>query len=647
LAKTLFQKIAGSHLREGALEPGRVVGLRIDQTLTQDATGTMAWLQFETLGLDRVKNDLAVSYVDHNTLQQGPENADDHRYLESVARKFGAYFSRPGNGICHQVHLERFSRPGATLLGSDSHTPTCGGAGMLAIGAGGLSVALAMAGRPYSFTCPEVLRIVLKGRLRPWVTAKDIILEILRRRTTRGNSRLVVEYAGDGLAGLSVPERATIANMGAELGVLSSLFPSDDATLAFLKAQRREQDFSPVEADPDATYAETLEVDLAALEPLAACPHRPDNVRPVRELAGTRIDQVCIGSCTNSSFKDLTRVARILKGRRLPGHLSLVVVPGSRQVLEMITASGALATFVAAGARLVEPSCSFCIGSGHSPPSGGGSVRTSNRNFKGRCGTEDAGVYIVSPEVATASAIVGTIADPRTLGIELPDAAMPTEFTTDDSMILPPAPAGTRVEIIRGPNIGEPPRPTLLPEDFTAEVMLRLGDNVTTDTIMPAGQRLKYRSNIKKYSSYVFEPADPTFPARCLENKPRGIVNVVVAGLSYGQGSSREHAAICPEYLGVKLVVAKSFERIHRQNLVNSGIVPLTFANLDDYDRVKQGDRLRVRQARRQLERGERITIASESGEYEIELVSDLSESERATVLAGGLLNAIRLAEAR
>ena len=642
MSSTLFARLAAPHVREGELLPGRTVGLRIDQTLTQDATGTMAWLQFETMGLDRVRTDLSVSYVDHNTMQDGPENFDDQRYLYSTARKFGAWFSRAGNGICHQAHLERFAKPGGTLLGSDSHTPTAGGAGMLAIGAGGLSVALAMAGRPYEFVCPETLGIVLRGKLRPWVTAKDVILEVLRRLTTRGNSRFVVEYSGDGVAGLTVPERATIANMGAELGVLTSIFPSDENTRLFLHAQGREADYTPLAADPDASWDRTVEIDLGAIEPLAACPHSPDKVLPVVDLAGTKVDQVCIGSCTNSSYQDLMRVAAILRGRRIHPETSLVVVPGTRQALAMITASGALAHLLAAGARFIEPSCSFCIGAGQAPPSGGISVRTSNRNFKGRCGTADAGVYLVSPETAAATVLAGILTDPRRLEMAHPAVVLPDQYPVDDGMLLAPAPPGTEVPILRGPNIGEPPKPAALPDDITAEAMLVLGDNITTDHIMPAGPRLKYRSNITRYADFVFEPVDPTFARRCLANKAAGVTNAVLAGLSYGQGSSREHAAICPEYLGVKLVVAKSFERIHRQNLVSFGIVPATFANPEDLARVQSGDRLRLAGVRATIAAGERLVATCPARGYELELVPELSEDDRQVVLAGGLLNKVR-----
>ncbi|PKL12737.1 MAG: aconitate hydratase, partial [Spirochaetae bacterium HGW-Spirochaetae-6] len=542
-----------------------------DQTLTQDATGTMVYLQLEAIGIDKVKTELSVSYVDHNTLQDGFENADDHRYLMSIAKKAGVVYSKAGNGICHQLHVERFGIPGKTLLGSDSHTPTGGGIGMLAIGAGGLDVASAMAGSPFYLTYPKVIQVKLKGKLRPFVCAKDVILKLLEILTTKGNVGYVVEYAGEGVATLSVPERATITNMGAELGVTTSVFPSDRVTLDFMKAQGRQKDWQVLEADADASYDKVIEIDLNELEPMIALPHSPDNIKRVRDVAGMKVDQVLVGSCTNGSYQDVMVVAGLLKNQRVHPEVSFGVAPGSRQVLEMVAANGSLADIVKAGARILESVCGFCIGAGQAPSSEGVSIRTNNRNFKGRSGTEDAGIYLVSPETAVACALTGKITDPRDLGLAFPKIKRPDKFFVDDTQFIFSS-GEPKTEILRGPNIGNPPVNQELPEKISGELSLKVGDKITTDHIMPAGFRLKYRSNIEKYSSYVFEPVDPAFAKRAAANRDRGAHNIIVGGWSYGQGSSREHAAMCPMFLGVKMVIAKSFERIHTDNLINFGI---------------------------------------------------------------------------
>jgi len=558
MGKSLTRKILESHLVEGEWKSGTEIGIRIDQTLTQDATGTMAYLQLEAMGVEALATDLSVSYIDHNTLQMGFENADDHRYLMGIARKYGIYLSRAGNGICHQVHLERFGKPGATLLGSDSHTPTGGGLGMVSIGAGGLDVALAMGGAPFFLPCPEVVRVVLKGGLGPWVAAKDLVLKMLELFGTKGNVGRIFEYAGPGLASLSVPERATVTNMGAECGVTTSVFPSDEATRDYLRAQGREADWKLLLPDADAEYAQEVEIDLSALEPLAAAPHSPGNVVRVGSLASVKVDQVCVGSCTNSSYRDLATVSLMLRGRKLPPEVSLVVTPGSRQVLYNIDKDGYLADIIASGARLVESSCSFCIGNGQAPASGAVSLRTSNRNFEGRSGTADAQVYLVSPETAIASALLGRVASGLDLGYPPPSVALPERYAVDDSMIIAPLGEAERAgtEIVRGPNIGGPPVVAELPEDLSGTAAIKVGDKVTTDHIMPAGARLKYRSNIKAYSAFVFEGVDPGFAGRAAAARDLGSHNVIVAGLSYGQGSSREHAAICPAALGVRAVIA-------------------------------------------------------------------------------------------
>ena len=644
MEKTITQKIIEYHLESGRFAPGEEVAVRIDQTLTQDATGTMAYLQLEAMKIDRIKTELSVSYIDHNTIQIGFENADDHRYLRSVARKYGIYFSRAGNGICHQVHLERFSKPGKTLLGSDSHTSTAGALGMLAMGAGGLDVALAMAGEPFYLDCPRVIRINLTGKLPPWVSAKDIILRVLEIFTTKGNVGYVFEYDGDGLSMLSVPERATIANMGAECGVTTSLFPSDEMTRRFLRAEGREKDWSEIKPDADALYDRTVEINLTELVPMMARPHSPDHVDPVAKAGAVPVSQVCIGSCTNSSYKDLVTVAKILRGKQVHEGVSLVVTPGSRQVLENLTKDGYLADFLGAGARVTESSCGFCIGASHSPESGGVSVRTSNRNFPGRSGTEDAEVYLTSPETAAAAAVTGKLIDPRNMPLPYPGTEMPERFHISDDMITEPIPSADRasVRIIRGPNIGKPPENDPLPADISGEVAIKVGDKITTDHIMPAGARMKYRSNIPKYAEFVFETLDKKFYRRAMKNRKAGRHNIVIAGLSYGQGSSREHAAICPMYLGVKAVIAKSFERIHAANIINFGILPLIFKNEKAYDGIDQGDRLEIPGIREILEAGRAITVRNTTKGIDFEVTCNLSRRQRDILLAGGALNAVR-----
>ncbi len=641
MEKTIAGKILKSHLVSGNLLPGNEITIRIDQTLTQDATGTMAYLQLEAMGVTRVATELSVSYVDHNTLQQGFENADDHRYLRTVAAKYGVLYSRAGNGICHQVHLERYSRPGKTLLGSDSHTPTAGGMGMIAIGAGGLDVALAMATGTYTLTVPKVTRVKLTGKLSPWVSAKDVILALLRILTTKGNVNTLVEYAGPGVATLSVPERATITNMGAELGVTTSVFPSDRVTRKFLASQQREDQWAELKPDKGACYDNKVEIDLSTLEPLAALPHSPDNIKPIRELSDVAVDQVCLGSCTNSSYKDLVTVAEMLRGETVHPNVSLVVAPGSRQVLRMIADSGALALLIDAGARIAESACGFCIGMGSAPNSGGVSLRTSNRNFLGRSGTKDANVYLVSPEVAGASALTGRITDPRTMG-EPPRVKLPKRLAVDDSMILMPPADGSKVEVLRGPNIGEPPTASAPAEHLKGVVAITLGDKITTDHICPAGERMKYRSNVAKYAEFAFERVDAEFAKRASASRDQGLANVIVAGLSYGQGSSREHAAMCPLYLGVRMVLAKSIERIHRANLINFGIVPATFANADDYGKLAQGDMLRIEGLREAIARGGKLVLVNETKRVTMEIVCELSETDREVLLAGGKLALVK-----
>jgi len=639
MKKTITQKIIENHLVEGKWEPGSPIAIRIDQVLTHDATGTMAFLQFEALGLDRVQAEVALCYIDHNTMQDGFENADDHKYLQTVTAKFGAIYSRAGNGISHQVHLERFGLPGKTLLGSDSHTPTGGGIGMIAIGAGGLDVALAMGAQPFYMTCPKVIGVELTGALPDWVAAKDVILKMLEILTTKGNVGTVVEYYGEGVKTLSVPERATITNMGAELGVTTSVFPSDNETKRFLKAQERESGWVGLKADKGAKYDKVIKIDLSTLEPMVAKPHSPDNIAKVADIAGLHVDQVCIGSCTNSSYKELVTVGMMLEGKTVHPAVSLVISPGSRQVYQMIAKDGTLAKLLGAGARIVEPVCGFCIGVGQAPKDNAVSVRTNNRNFKGRSGTANANIYLVSPETAAACAITSVMTDPRKLGMEYPRTKMPAKFIVDDSMfILPPA-DGKDIQIYRGPNIGEPPKNVRLPDDLVGEIGLKVGDKITTDHIMPAGPRLRYRSNTEKYSCFVFEGVDPKFHERAKECKSTGRATFIVGGLSYGQGSSREHAALCPMYLGVKAVIAKSLERIHTANLINFGIIPLTFENEADYDKLDAGDEVNIMGVREALKEGKPIKLRDETKSVEIPLLYDLTPRQREIILAGGLLN--------
>ncbi len=642
MGKNIVQKIIDSHIISGVPEAGHEIGIRIDQTLTQDATGTMAYLQFESLGFDRVSTEVSVSYIDHNTIQDGFENADDHKYLETIASKYGIYFSRAGNGICHQVHLERFGVPGKTLLGSDSHTPTGGGIGMFAIGAGGLDVAVAMGGGPFYLIYPKVIKVELEGSLRPWTSAKDVILKILSILTTKGNVGYVLEYGGEGVKTLTVPERATIANMGAELGVTTSVFPSDEMTLAFLKAQNRSESFIPLSADADAPYDRVIKIDLSSIEPMVACPHSPDNVIPVREAGSPDVDQVLIGSCTNSSYRDIMMVASLLKGRTVPPSVSLGVACGSRQVFEMISSNGALSDIIAAGARILELACGFCIGNSQAPRTDAVSVRTSNRNFYGRSGTPSAGVYLVSPETAVAAALSGKLVDPRDFfrNSVYPSISMPEKFIINDNMIIPPQQSAQNVTIYRGPNIGSPPSNEAFPENLNGIVSIKVGDKITTDHIMPAGSRLKYRSNIPKYAQFVFEREDPEFAKRAAVNRDAGLHNIIVAGYSYGQGSSREHAAICPMFLGVKMIIAKSIERIHRTNLINFGILPSLFENPDDYDFLSQNDKVTARGIITSI--AEKKTVVLEVNGKNIPLTIELSDREREILLAGGLLNLIR-----
>lgn len=636
MGETLAQKIIRAHLLHGDMTPGSEIALRIDQTLTQDATGTMAYLEFETMGIPRVKTELSVAYVDHNTLQSGFENADDHRYLQTVAKKHGVWFSRPGNGICHQVQLERFGKPGKMLIGSDSHTPTGGGIGMLAFGAGGMDVAVAMGGGVYYITMPKMFKVNLTGTLRPYVTAKDISLELLRILSVKGGVGAIIEWGGPGIAALSVPERATITNMGTELGATTSIFPSDDVTRAFLAAEGREADFIPLASDPDARYDRIIDIDLNTLQPMIACPHSPDNVVPVEALAGTKVDQVCIGSCTNSSLFDMLKVAALLKGRTIAPGVSLSISPGSKQVLTMLADCGALTDILASGARLLECACGPCIGMGFSPNSGGVSLRTFNRNFLGRSGTKDAQVYLVSPETAVAAALTGTITDPQTLG-PMPAVTLPEQFRIDDSAVLPPAPAdeADAVEVLRGPNIQPFPQSRPFADTLTAELVLKVGDNITTDHIMPAGAKiLPYRSNIPKLAEFCFTVCDPTFPARA---RAAGD-GIIVGGSNYGQGSSREHAALVPMYLGIRCVVAKSFARIHAANLINAGILPLTFENPDDYDALQPGARLRIDDIRAGMAAGS-LTLTDTAAGKAYSVVCSLTERQQAILLAGGLLN--------
>lgn len=638
---TIAQKLIKSHLVEGEMKAGTEIGLRIDQTLTQDATGTMAYLEFEAMGVDRVKTEKSVAYIDHNTLQTGFENADDHRYIQSVTKKHGIYFSRPGNGICHQVHLERFGIPGKTLIGSDSHTPTGGGICMLAMGAGGLDVAVAMGGGTYYIPMPKMTRINLTGYLKPWVSAKDVILEVLRIMSVKGGVGKIIEYGGEGVKTLSVPERATITNMGAELGATTSIFPSDEITLAFLKAQGRENDWTEIKADADAEYDEVIDIDLCSLTPMAACPHMPDNVKTTDEIGKIKVDQVAIGSCTNSSYVDMMKVAAILKGKTVAPSVSLCIAPGSKQVLNMLALNGALSDMINAGARILESACGPCIGMGQSPNSAGVSLRTFNRNFEGRSGTKDAGIYLVSPEVAAASALTGYLTDPRELG-EAPEITMPEKFIVNDNMIEAPATEeeAKDVEVVRGPNIKPFPKTEPLPEEITAKAVLKVGDNITTDHIMPAGAKiLPYRSNIPHLSQYCFAVCDESFPER-IKAEGKGII---IGGANYGQGSSREHAALVPLYLGVKAVITKSFARIHVANLVNAGILPFTFKNEEDYDKIHQMDELSLPAIKDCIENNKTVVLKNltKGEEYELD-ASHLSDRQRAMLICGGLLDYTR-----
>ena len=634
MGKTIAEKIIEKHLLSGKMEQGQEVALRIDQTLTQDATGTMAYLEFETMGLPRVKTELSVAYVDHNTLQCGFENADDHRYLQTAAAKYGVRFSRPGNGICHQVHLERFGVPGKTLIGSDSHTPTAGGLGMLAFGAGGMDVAVAMGGGAYYINMPKQYRIQLTGKLRPHVAAKDVSLELLRRLAVKGGVGVIMEWGGPGVKTLSVPERATITNMGAELGATTSIFPADENTKKFLENQGRGEDFTPVFADEDAVYDRVIEIDLSTLEPLIACPHSPDNVVPVRSLADVKVDQVCIGSCTNSSLRDMLTVAAILKGKTIAPGVSLSISPGSRQVLSMLADCGALNDILKSGARVLECACGPCIGMGFSPNSQGVSLRTFNRNFTGRSGTADANVYLVSPETAAISALTGYITDPTSLG-ELPVREVPEAFTLDDSSVLMPLAAeeAANAEVLRGPNIKEFPKSKPFADQLEAQIVLKVGDNITTDHIMPAGAKiLPYRSNIPHLSQFCFAVCDTEFPARA---KAAGD-GIILGGSNYGQGSSREHAALVPMYLGIRCVIAKSFARIHVANLINAGILPLTFRDPEVYDQLQQADNLCLTDIKTGMANGE-ITV--KAGDLSFVAECNLTERQQQILLAGGLLN--------
>lgn len=638
---TLTEKILKAHLVDGEFVKGQEIGIRIDQTLTQDATGTMAYLEYEAMGVPRVRTEKSVAYIDHNTLQSGFENADDHRFIGSVCKKHGIYFSRPGNGICHQVHLERFGIPGKTLIGSDSHTPTGGGIGMIAIGAGGLDVAVAMGGGAYYITYPKIVKVNLTGKLSPWVSAKDVILEVLRRMSVKGGVGKVIEYCGEGVKTLTVPERATITNMGAELGATTSIFPSDETTLAFLKAQDRADVWSELKADDDAVYDEQIDIDLSQLVPLAACPHSPDNVKSVNEIGKLKIDQVCIGSCTNSSYVDMMKVAHILKGKTVDPSVSLAIAPGSKQVLNMIAENGALADMIAAGARILESACGPCIGMGQSPNSKGVSLRTFNRNFEGRSGTKDGQIYLVSPEMAAVSALTGYLTDPRTLG-DMPEFKLPEHFKINDNMVVPPADEADMdsVEVLRGPNIKPFPQTSPLDDSIDCQVSLKVGDNITTDHIMPAGAKiLPLRSNIPAISQHCFTVCDEDFPRRA-KNMGKSII---VGGSNYGQGSSREHAALAPLYLGIKAVLVKSFARIHRANLINAGILPLTFVNEADYDKINQGDEIVLADVRADVEADmSKLTVVNKTRGVEIPVLCELTGRTKDIILAGGLLDYTR-----
>lgn len=634
---TVAQKIISEHLVSGKMISGEEIIINIDQTLTQDATGTMVYLQLEALGVNKIKTKKSVAYIDHNTLQTGPENADDHLYIQTIAKKYGIYFSKPGNGICHQVHLEKFAVPGETLLGSDSHTPTAGGMGMLAIGAGGVDVAVAMAQGKYHFTMPKIVKVNLTGRLNPWVSAKDIILELLKRLTVKGGVGKIFEYAGEGVKSLSIPQRATITNMGAELGATNSIFPSDEITFEFLKAQKREKDYLEIQADEGVIYNEEIEIDLSQLEPLVACPHSPDKVVPISSIKNIKVDQVIIGSCTNSSYVDLMKVAKILKGKTVADHISLVIAPGSRQVLTMLAKEGALVSLIVAGARILECACGPCIGMGQSPPTDGVSLRTFNRNFKGRSGTISAEIYLVSPEVAAVSALTGYLTDPRELGAPVM-IEEPEMFLINDNLIIPPADNPGEVEIIRGPNIKPFPLGKPLSPEVQGKVLVKVGDNITTDHIMPSNAKLlPYRSNIPYLSNYCLTPCDKDFPKKAKEH--RG--GFIIGGTNYGQGSSREHAALVPLYLGIKAVLAKSFARIHQANLVNNGIIPLIFKNPEDYDNVKEMDELLIENTFFQVKRGI-VKIKNLTKGKECKMLLNITIRQKEIIVQGGLLNLVK-----
>jgi len=634
---TLTEKILSEHIVDGKMIKGEEIGIKIDQTLTQDATGTMAYLEFEAMGVPRVKTERSVAYIDHNTLQNGFENADDHRFIGSVCKKHGIYFSRPGNGICHQVHLERFGAPGKTLIGSDSHTPTGGGIGMIAIGAGGMDVAVAMGGGAYYITCPKIVKVELTGKLSPWVAAKDVILEVLKRMSVKGGVGKVIEYTGEGVKTLSVPERATITNMGAELGATTSIFPSDEITREFLKAQGREDVYKPLSADDDAVYDEIIEINLSELVPLAACPHSPDNVKSVAEIGNMKIDQVCIGSCTNSSLLDMLKVAHILKGKTVHPDVSLSIAPGSKQVLNMLAKNGALSIMIDAGARILESACGPCIGMGQSPNSKGISLRTFNRNFEGRSGTKDGQIYLVSPEMAAASALTGVLTDPRELG-DMPEFKLPEFFDINDNMVVPPVDEKdmASIEVLRGPNIKPFPVSEPMGDDISAGCSLKVGDNITTDHIMPAGAKiLPLRSNIPEISKHCFAVCDEDFYKRALDMKK----SVIVGGSNYGQGSSREHAALAPLYLGVKAVITKSFARIHMANLVNAGILPLTFKDEADYDRIDRLDEIEIKNVKDQIKAGAELTATNKTKGFDFKVILSVSDRQKDMLYAGGLLN--------
>ena len=638
---TIAQKIIKAHLKDGSMIPGEDIGIKIDQTLTQDATGTMAYLEFEAMGVERIKTERSVAYIDHNTLQTGFENADDHRFIQSIAKKHGIYYSRPGNGICHQVHLERFGIPGKTLIGSDSHTPTGGGIGMLAIGAGGMDVAVAMGGGAYYTPMPKMIRVNLLGKLSPFVSAKDVILEVLRQLTVKGGVGYIVEYAGEGVKTLSVPERATITNMGAELGATTSIFPSDEITRKFLLAQGREEDFTPLYSDEDAVYDKEITVDLSKLEPLAAAPHMPDNIKTVSELKGLKVDQVLIGSCTNSSLYDMLKVAAILDGKTVDPSVSVGIAPGSKQVFNMLAECGALSKLIASGARILECACGPCIGMGQSPNSKGISLRTFNRNFEGRSGTKDAGVYLVSPETAAAAALTGYFTDPRELDADIKSITLPDKFMINDNMVDAPASIedAKDVEILRGPNIKPFPKAEPIGDTIAAKAVLKVGDNITTDHIMPAGAKiLPYRSNIPHLSNFCFTACDEQFPENC-RKEGKGII---IGGENYGQGSSREHAALVPLYLGIKAVVAKSFARIHVANLINAGILPLTFKNAEDYDKISQFDELEFNDIKNNIINDKPVILKNKTTGEIYEVIPQLSSRTKDIILAGGLLNYTR-----